>query len=241
MNQDMIPLLDAHLHIESSSLSFNPDQEYWINGTHEKDWPLVLNYMKNPVVSGYAGIHPWYIERTLSGWEQRLENILNENPRLGAGEFGLDRIRKETPLEQQLYFFETQLELALKLNRPVVLHCVKAFDLLFESLKKRNISRIHGILHRFESSVQVMEDLLDKGFYISFFYTLHTREKLQKAFKACPPDRMLLESDAGDGPDDGELEMHYSKSARLLGISQHELINRIQENGQIFKNQAFSR
>ena len=85
------------------------------------------------------GIHPWYID------ESRLENdleIIKEKLQLSEclalGECGLDK-RIETPLDLQISVFKKQLEIVRQTQKPIVLHCVAAFDELIAIKKELKI------------------------------------------------------------------------------------------------------
>ncbi len=82
------------------------------------------------------GIHPWFIvEERLESDFEILESKLQEPSCLAIGECGLDK-RIEVPMELQQLVFEKQLLLAQKYQKPVVIHCVAAFQELIEIIEK---------------------------------------------------------------------------------------------------------
>ena len=140
------------------------------------------------------GIHPWYIVAN------RLENDLaiiatqlQESNCLALGECGLDK-RIEIPLELQQLVFEKQLLLAQKYNKPVVIHCVAAFDEVIAIKKKLNIS-VPLIIHGFSKNANVAKQLIDHGFYLSFGKYLLQNPALELVFKTIPNNRFFLETD----------------------------------------------
>lgn len=140
------------------------------------------------------GIHPLYID------ENRLESdfkIVEEKlvlPEcLALGECGLDK-RSETPFELQQSIFERQLALAEKFNKPVVIHCVAAFQELIEIKKRLKIS-VPMIVHGFSKKVELAKQLIDNGFYVSFGKNLLRNPELESVFQSIPNDRFLLETD----------------------------------------------
>ncbi len=140
------------------------------------------------------GIHPWYIK------EDRLENdlrIIEEKLQtkncLALGECGLDK-RVEIPLELQIQVFEKQLILAEKYQKPVVIHCVAAFQEIIAIKKKMKIS-VPMIVHGFSKNNQVAEQLITAGFYISFGKYLLQNPSLKEVFLNIPNDRFFLETD----------------------------------------------
>ena len=140
------------------------------------------------------GIHPLFID------ENRLESDLkgvNEKlalPKcLALGECGLDK-RSETSFDLQQSIFERQLALAEKHNKPVVIHCVAAFQELIEIKKRLKIS-VPMIIHGFSKKVELAKQLIDNGFYVSFGKNLLRNPELESVFKSIPNDRFFLETD----------------------------------------------
>jgi TatD DNase family protein len=112
---------------------------------------------------------------------------------LALGECGLDK-RSETPFEVQQLVFEKQLALAEKHQKPVVIHCVAAFQELVE-IKKRLKIGIPMIVHGFSKKAELAKQLMDNGFYVSFGKNLLRNPELESVFKSIPNDRFLLETD----------------------------------------------
>ncbi len=140
------------------------------------------------------GIHPLYID------ENRLESdfkVVDEKLALpeclALGECGLDK-RSETPFEVQLTVFERQLDFAEKYQKPVVIHCVAAFQELIEIKKRLKIS-VPMIVHGYSKKVELAKQLIDNRFYVSFGKNLLKNPKLESVFKSIPNDRFLLETD----------------------------------------------
>lgn len=140
------------------------------------------------------GIHPLYIN------ENRLEEdfkVVDEKLALpeclALGECGLDK-RSETPFEMQQMIFEKQLALAEKHQKPVVIHCVAAFQELIE-IKKRLKIGVPMIVHGFSKKVELAKQLTDNGFYVSFGKNLLRNPELESVFKSIPNDKFLLETD----------------------------------------------
>ncbi|MFV8326537.1 TatD family hydrolase [Flavobacterium sp. ZS1P14] len=140
------------------------------------------------------GIHPWFIdEKRLESDLEIIESKLQESNCLAAGECGLDK-RIAIPMELQQLVFEKQLLLAQKYQKPVVIHCVAAFQELIAIKKKLNIS-VPILIHGFSKSEQLAKQLLDNGFYISFGKYLLQNPELETVFKNMPDDRFFLETD----------------------------------------------
>lgn len=140
------------------------------------------------------GIHPWRISlEKLQSELDEIESKLTDIYCLALGECGLDK-RIETPLEIQIDVFEKQLHLAEKYRKPVVLHCVAAYQEAIEIRKKLDIS-VPMIIHGFSKNEQVAKQLLDNGFYLSFGKYLLRNPELEPVFQSIPNDRFFLETD----------------------------------------------
>lgn len=140
------------------------------------------------------GIHPWYIDenrikKDLACIEEKLASINC----IALGECGLDK-RIEIPLEKQLEVFKAQLALVQKTNKPVILHCVAAYQEVIAVKKEMNIQN-PMIIHGFSKNEQVAQSLLDNGFYLSFGKYLLRNPELESVFEKIPRNRFFLETD----------------------------------------------
>ena len=179
------------------------------------------------------GIHPLYID------ENRLESdfkIVDEKlalPQcLALGECGLDK-RSETSFELQLSIFERQLALAEKYRKPVVIHCVAAFQELIEIKKRLKIS-VPMIVHGFSKKIELAKQLIDNGFYVSFGKNLLRNPELEAVFKSIPNDRFLLETDMVE---EGIQDVYAlaAKYKKLELIELQEIVNKNYKT--VFENQ----
>ena len=191
---------------------------------------LVNQYTQefNAAIPYYSiGIHPWYIvEHSVEADLEIIESKLKEPNCLAIGECGLDK-RISIPMELQEKVFEKQLLLAQKFNKPVVVHCVAAFQEVIETKRRLNVS-VPMIIHGFSKNEQVAKQLLDYGFYLSFGkYLLQSRSlgtSLESVFKNVPDNRIFLETDTvNEG-----IESVYDLAASIKGIpilEMQEIIN----------------
>ena len=164
------------------------------------------------------GIHPWYID------ENRLENdleIIKEKLQLSEclalGECGLDK-RIEIPLSVQITVFKKQLELVQQTNKPIILHCVAAFEEVIAIKKEMKIEN-PMIIHGFSKNEQVALSLLKNGFYLSFGKYLLRNPDLEKVINFAPENQILLETDTIEET----IYEVYEKAASIKGISVQEM------------------
>jgi TatD DNase family protein len=171
------------------------------------------------------GIHPWYIVADrVEADLVIIESKLQEKNCLALGECGLDK-RIEQPVELQQIVFEKQLLLAQKHNKPIVIHCVAAFQEVIDTKKRLNIS-VPMIIHGYSKNQQVAKQLLDNGFYISFGKYLLRNPELEAVFRSIPNDRFFLETDTVA---ETILEV-YELAAKYKGISVNELKEVVHRN-----------
>ena len=140
------------------------------------------------------GIHPWHIvEDRIDEDLEIIESHLIDGKCLAIGECGLDK-RIEIPMALQQMVFEKQLALAEKYRKPVVIHCVAAFQEVIAIKKKMAIS-VPMIIHGFSKNKETAEQLIANGFYLSFGKYLLRNPELELVFKSIPKDRLFLETD----------------------------------------------
>jgi TatD DNase family protein len=179
----------------------------------------------DPKIPFYSiGIHPLFID------ENRLERdlfIVDEKLSLAeclaVGECGLDK-RSQTLFELQQTVFEKQLVMAEKHQKPVVIHCVAAFQELIEIKKRLKIS-VPMIIHGFSKKVELAKQLIDNGFYLSFGKNLLRNPELKSVFLSIPNNRFLLETDTIE---DGIQEVYAltAKYKELELIELQEIVNK---------------
>jgi TatD DNase family protein len=160
------------------------------------------------------GIHPWFIEEDrIEADLAIIESKLQENNCLAVGECGLDK-RIEIPFELQQTVFERQLLLAERYQKPVVIHCVAAFQELI-AIKKRLKISVPFLIHGFSKNEQVANELVANGCYISFGKYLLRLPQLESVFRAMPNDRFFLETDT----DEQTIQEVYALAAQYKGLS----------------------
>ena len=178
------------------------------------------------------GIHPWHIDENRVITDLKIiEEKLQLANCLALGECGLDK-RIETPFEIQISVFEKQIKLAKKYNKPLILHCVSAYQEIIE-IKKRLQIEVPMIIHGFSKNNQVAKSLLENGFYLSFGKYLLRNPELETVFKQVPNNQFFLETDTMEET----LEEVYAIASKYKNIEMKNLKNIISDNfNHVFKN-----
>ena len=137
------------------------------------------------------GIHPYDINLVDENSFKELEKKLSDKNCKAIGECGLDKL-KNKDLKSQKIVLQKQLELAVKYNKPVIIHCVKAFDELIELCKPFE-NKIQLIIHGFNKSEELALQLISTGFYLSLNHTIFKIENFD--FTKLPINKLFFETD----------------------------------------------
>ena len=158
-----------------------------------------------------VGLHPWYLKAGEA--DQLPEGLIHaaKAPHvLAIGECGLDT-RCDTPMDLQRRVFIRQIELACSVRKPLIIHCVRAFDEVLSILNKCKVS-VPVIFHGFRRSETLAQQIINEGHLLSFGEHLLTAT-LAEVFRKLPPDRVFLETDDAAIP----ISDIYSLAAEILG------------------------
>ena len=163
-----------------------------------------------------AGIHPWDAGRGRDLPDFDHCDII--------GETGLDYACEVDRLAQER-LFRAHLEAAERLQKPVVLHMVRAFEPTIKILAEYNIVGV--VFHGFIGSQQQAAEALRRGYYLSFGVRSLCSSKTRQAIVATPLDRLFVETD-----DDPSLDIAkvYAEVAEIKGVTFAELERNIYEN-----------
>lgn len=142
-----------------------------------------------------VGIHPWYSDDWEIQWKA-LVGIASHPNCVAIGECGLDKNVSQN-LELQKIIFERHIQLSEALKKPLVIHCVRAYNELI-TLKKKFQPQQTWILHGFNKKQSVADMLLEKGICLSFGKALLTNKTLQSVFRTIPDGFYFFETDDAD-------------------------------------------
>lgn len=142
-----------------------------------------------------VGIHPRFIsEEELEKEFQFLQKKINLKNCLAIGECGLDKLAT-TEYKTQLSVFKQHIEISEKHNKPLIIHCVRAYNDII-NLKKMFNPKQPWIIHGFNKNHQIANDLIKNNIFLSFGNALSLNKKLQQIVKEIDSSKILLESDS---------------------------------------------
>ena len=212
MNDTKSSIIDSHCHIVFSN--FNEDREKvaerWRSQGVEALLHACVEPSEIPAIKSMAdqfqelrysvGVHPLDVHH----WEHYTlavlkDAALNDSRVVAIGELGLDLFKSEN-LSEQLSILIPQLNLAVELDLPVIVHCRDAAKEMLEVFSKLsgNGRCPKGVMHCWSGNVKEMREFIDLGFYISFSgnVTFKNALDIHECAKEVPETRFLVETDS---------------------------------------------
>jgi TatD DNase family protein len=215
-------LFDSHCHLQDPRLaSLLPEAlraaslsgiRHWMtNGTRETDWPAVATLAQTfPGIRPSFGLHPWFQKERSPEWLAALTQRLLQFPSAGIGETGLDRWMPLHDLEDQQSVLFEHLQLAHQLQRPLSLHCLRAWNELHAFFRNHPPPPRGFLLHSYAAPPEMTPFWIRAGAYFSLSpaQLAPNKSRQRAAFSLIPLDRLLIETDAPDMPPPASLNRH---------------------------------
>jgi TatD DNase family protein len=220
---------DAHCHLQDPRFRDEIDgivsacrareiERVVVNGTRESDWESVAALARRfPgwVIPSY-GLHPWWSRERSSDWRIDLEARLAADPGAHLGETGLDRWMKDPDPADQEEVLRIHLDLAVRYDRALSLHCLRAWGALLDLLRSHPLPSRGFLLHSYGGPSEMVPEFVALGARFSFpgAFLASDRARKRLPFEVIPPDRLLIETDAPDQLLPAELdEFHLTDPA----------------------------
>ena len=245
-------IFDTHAHYDDEQ--FNEDRDTLLNSMAEggvgtivdvsaslESWDEVVELTeKYPFVYGAAGVHPDYVGDLNEDNFAYLEEVAKKDKIVAIGEIGLDYYWDKEGHDLQKKWFVRQLELAEKLNKPVIIHSREAAADTFEIMKEYS-SRVSGVIHCYSYSPEQAREYVKMGFYIGIggVVTFKNAKKLKEVVEEIPLERIVLETDCpylspepNRGKRNSSLNLVYvaDQISKLKGVTYEEVIKVTEEN-----------
>lgn len=193
---------DTHIHLQDynpadvknvvTNANKNNVCEFVNASSHPTDWQKVLDITAEFMgIIPAIGIHPWYISETTADWAEQLENLLQQNSKLWLGECGIDRL-KNPDTSKQLAILQTEIALAQKYQRPLIIHAVKADEILRPLLSALPAKTI---FHSFTGSTEWGAELQKHGFYLGLNFSILRKKNYENLLRRLNIRQLLLETD----------------------------------------------
>lgn len=198
--------VDTHCHIQDDKLISNVESV--VNNAFLNDVKIIVvngcDTVTNKLAielgekfdSVYAavGYHPTEEEDVNIKY---IEETLKLNKVVAIGEIGLDYYYTKENAEFQKSKLIKQLDLAVKYDKPVIIHNRNATDDLYHILKNYK-GKIRGIIHCFSGSIETANMFINLGFFLGIggVLTFKNNTNLREALKNIPIDKVVLETDS---------------------------------------------
>ena len=142
-----------------------------------------------------CGISPNDIEDFVDNNLEKIEKLAQNEKVVAIGEIGLDYYWNKDNKEKQKELFIKQIELANKLNKPIVIHTRDAWIDTIEILKEHPVEK-RGVFHCCPLNQELIKEALKLGYYISFSGNVTFKNaKSEECIKLVPLDKILIETD----------------------------------------------
>ncbi len=185
-----------------------------------------------------VGVHPTDINGYNDELEENLEKLALHPKVVAIGEIGLDYHWMKDEKEKQKSIFRRQLEMAKRVNKPVVIHTRDATKDTLEILKEYH--EIKGIVHCYPGSYESAVELMDNYYFgVGGVITFKNARKLVEAVTKIPLERLVIETDApyltptpfrGKRNNPVYVEYVARKIAEIKGVSYEEVVKITTEN-----------
>jgi TatD DNase family protein len=203
-----VNLVDSHAHLDSSRFDDDRDEVVAQASTQgigaivtvgvdlESSHKAVALAQEHPRVHAAAGIHPHNAAHVTSESLAELERLGKHEAVVAIGEIGLDYYRKHSPPDKQKEVFLAQLELARRLDKPVIVHDREAHADTINTLRD-HARDVVGVLHCFSGDYEMALQAVTMGFYIAFAgpVTFRNARRLQDRVRKLPLSCLLIETD----------------------------------------------
>lgn len=248
-----MPIFDTHAHYDSNG--FAADRDEILSALPAAGIGLVVDpgcelessraalalAEQYPFVYAAVGIHPSDCAGTGEAEFAALRKLCGHEKVVAVGEIGLDYYWKGNPSKEfQQAVFRRQIELAIELDLPVIVHDREAHgDSLAIVL---DYPEARGVFHCFSGSPEMAEELLKRGWFLGFDgpITYKNAQKAPEVAAVTPLDRIVVETDSpyltpvpfrGKRNDSRNLSYIIEKLAEWKGISPEEMARITWENG----------
>ena len=206
-----VPLVDSHCHIVFRNFDDDLDAvaERWREAGVRSLVHACVEPSEIPAIRALAdrfpemrysvGVHPLDTQHWEASTQQVLREAAKADDRMVAiGELGLDLFRDKN-LDEQLAVLGPQLDLAIELDLPVIIHCRDAAEPMLAELRRRAEKGTcpRGVMHCWGGTPEEMAAFLELGFYISFsgVVTFPKADATHACARQVPADRYLVETD----------------------------------------------
>ena len=236
--------VDTHLHI---GYDFGVEPDLYVENAKSNNVKLLIAsfcekddiFLSTDFVEKYdlmyasIGYHPEVANKIVDKDYELLEELIKNNSKIIAiGEIGLDYYWNKDNKEVQKAVFRKQLELAEKLNLPVVIHSRDSINETYEILKEY---KVKGVIHCFSGSVEMARKFIDLGYVLGIGGVVtFSNSKLYQVIEQISLNDIVLETDSpylapvpnrGKTNESSNIPYIAQKIADIKGVTLDEVMN----------------
>lgn len=203
-------LIDSHTHLDMKKFDSDRDQVIeralsagvrqiiTIGIDTKSSMKAVALTERYPSVFASAGIHPHKADRADFHDLKHIALLARREKVVAIGEIGLDFYRNLSSRKKQRELFHQQLDIALSVDLPVVIHDREAHEEVLETLSSFKRNGFKGVIHCFSGDYNLAKTFIGMGYYISIpgTVTVKNARQMQDVAARIPSSKMLLETDA---------------------------------------------
>lgn len=245
-------IFDTHAHYDSGA--FNADRFTTLEAVHAAGVGLIVNpgceLRSSQLALGLAenfdfvyaavGIHPEDMGECDPEDLAKIRELAEHPKCVAIGEVGLDYYWDASRKEEQKLLFRQQIELAIELCKPIIVHDREAHQDSLDLVREYPEAR--GVFHCYSGSAEMAQELLKRGWYLGFDgpITYKNARKAIEVLEICPTDRMLIETDSpylspvpqrGKRNDSRNLRYVIDKIAEVKSLTAQQVEGITWENG----------
>jgi TatD DNase family protein len=208
-SEDWSGLIDTHCHLDLEPLYSQLEavvsrahqagvSQFVVPGVHPRGWKRISSIAEQyKEISPAFGIHPMH---AVTADDCTLSDLAEcASAGIAIGEIGLDPAYTVS-LERQERAFRDQLQLAVSLGLPVLVHCRRAFQRTLRILQEEHAHHVGGIMHAYSGSPEMAKKFIRLGFAISIsgVVTRDTAVRSLRLVRELSLESLVLETDAPD-------------------------------------------
>ena len=239
-------IFDTHAHYDDDA--FDTDREELLSSLSAAGIGAVVNIgaslsttanslalsEKYPWMYAAVGVHPYDIGELTEDGLRWLEEMSHRDKVVAVGEIGLDYHYENIDRDLQKHWFEQQLLLAGRVDKPVVIHTRDAAQDTLDMMKSDAAKGLGGIIHCFPFGAELAREYLNMGYYLGIggVLTFKNGKKTKEAVAYAPLERIVLETDSpylaptpvrGKRNDSTLLKLVVKEVAQIKGVTEEEV------------------
>ncbi len=145
-----------------------------------------------------VGVHPHDVKSVANKSAGHIKVLADNAKVVAIGEIGLDYHYDHSPRKLQKHWFREQIRMAVKIGKPVIVHCRDAGEDVFSILEEERVWRVGGVVHCFTGDAELARKFLGLDLHLGAAgpITFENSDELRSVFADVPIERILVETDS---------------------------------------------